>query len=87
MVVIWEIPRLLLARAKRSAQDGRRARPLFTAICALTFLIYPLLFYRGVLALWMPAMLLLTVRNLLLIALWMLMAVGTEAPVESRSLK
>ena len=61
---------------------ARLARP--AALCGhlalLTFLIYPLLFYRGILALWLPAMLLLTVRNVLLIALWMLMAFRDGGP-------
>ena len=56
---------------------GRRVRPLFALACALTFLIYPVLFHRGLLPMRMPAILVLNLRNALVIALWALMAFGT----------
>jgi hypothetical protein len=56
---------------------GRRVRPLFALACAVTFLIYPVLFQGALLPLRMPAILLLNLRNALVIALWALMAFGT----------
>ena len=71
--LIWVLPFLLTV----GGPLGRRIRPLFAASCALTFLIYPLLFNRGLQPLLMSAILVLNLRNALLIALWGLMAFGT----------
>ena len=79
--IIWALPFVLAI----GGPLGLRARLLYVPICALTFLMYPLLFHRGVLALWIPAMLLLTLRNFLLIVLWGLMAFGTGCTPAPRS--
>jgi hypothetical protein len=55
---------------------GRRIRPLFALTCALTFLIYPVLFQGALLPMRMPAILVLNLRNAMVIALWALMAFG-----------
>jgi hypothetical protein len=70
--LIWALPFVLVM----SGPLGRRVRPLFVLTCALTYLIYPVLFNRHLLALQMPAIVLLNVRNALVIALWALMAFG-----------
>jgi len=72
---------------------GRRVRPLFALACALTFLIYPVLFQGALLPMRMPAILVLNLRNALVIALWALMAFGAveeraagdRSPVQPRS--
>jgi hypothetical protein len=72
--LIWVLP-FVVALA---GPLGRRARPLYVVCCAFTFLIYPVLFHRGLLPLRMPTLLLLNLRNLLLVALWALLAFGIE---------
>jgi hypothetical protein len=59
---------------------GRRVRPLYVLACALTFLIYPVFFYRGLVPPRLPGILLVNARNLLLIGLWLLMCFGTTGP-------
>src|SRR5271157_3606524 len=73
--IIWVLPFILVM----SGSLGRRARPLYALICALTFLIYPVFLHRGLIPLWMSAVLLLNLRNSLLIVLWLLMVFGTES--------
>src|SRR5208337_2499460 len=73
--IIWVLPFILVM----SGSLGRRARPLYALICVLTFLIYPVFFHRGLIPLWMSAVLLLNLRNSLLIVLWLLMVFGTES--------
>jgi len=73
--MIWVLPFILVM----SGSLGRWARPLYALICALTFLIYPVFLHRGLIPLWMSAVLLLNLRNSLLIVLWLLMVLGTES--------
>jgi hypothetical protein len=76
--LIWVLPFILVM----GGPLGRRVRPLFALSCGLTFLIYPMLFNRGLQPLWMPAILVLNLRNALLIAIWALMAFGTSGESE-----
>ena len=72
--LIWILPFAMAAEGLL----GRRIRPLFALSCALTFLIYPVLFVPALLPMRIAAILVLNLRNALLIALWGLMAFGTE---------
>ena len=71
--LIWILPFAIAA----GGPLGRRVRPLFALACALTFLIYPVLFHGALLPMRMPAILVLNLRNALVIAMWALMAFGT----------
>ncbi len=71
--LVWVLPLLL----SLGGSPGRRFRPLFVLACALTFLIYPAFFYRILVPPRLTGILLLNARNLLLIALWLLMCFGT----------
>ena len=81
--IIWVLPFILVM----SGSLGRRARPLYALICVLTFLIYPVFFHRGLIPLWMSAVLLLNLRNSLLIVLWLLMVFGTESVPQPADLR
>ena len=72
--MIWALPFVLAIGGPLGRLPGRFMR----SSMPLTFLIYPLLFHRGLLPLQMPAILILNLRNALLIALWLLMAFGRE---------
>jgi hypothetical protein len=71
--LIWVLPFAIAV----GGPVGRRVRPLFALACALTFLIYPVLFQGVLLPMRMPAILVLNLRNALVIAIWAIMAFGT----------
>ena len=70
--LVWVLPLILSV----GGSLGRCVRPLYVLTCALTFLIYPALFYRSLIPPRLPGILLLNVRNLLLVGLWLLMCFG-----------
>ena len=70
--LVWVLPLILSV----GGSLGRCVRPLYVLTCALTFLIYPALFYRSLVPPRLPGILLLNVRNLLLVGLWLLMCFG-----------
>jgi len=74
--LVWVLPLILSV----GGSLGRRVRPLYVLACALTFLIYPVYFYRGLVPPRLPGILLVNARNLLLIGLWLLMCFGTTGP-------
>ncbi|HMF38184.1 MAG TPA: hypothetical protein VKF17_16180 [Isosphaeraceae bacterium] len=74
--LVWVLPLILSV----GGSLGRRGRPLYVLACALTFLIYPVFFYRSLVPPRLPGILLLNARNLLLIGLWLLMCFGTTGP-------
>ena len=61
-----------------SGPAGRRARPIFAAACALTFLIYPLMFLTALVPMRMTAILVLNLRNAMVVALWAILAFGAD---------
>ena len=74
--LIWVLPLILSV----GGSLGRRVRPLYVLICALTFLIYPVLWYRSMVTGHLKGILLLNGRNALLIGLWLIMCFGTTRP-------
>ena len=70
--LVWVLPLILSV----GGSLGRCVRPLYVLTCALTFLIYPALFYRSLVPPRLPGILLLNARNLLLVGLWLLMCFG-----------
>ncbi len=70
--LVWVLPLILSV----GGSLGRCVRPLYVLTCALTFLIYPALFYRSLIPPRLPGILLLNARNLLLVGLWLLMCFG-----------
>lgn len=74
--LVWVLPLILSV----GGSLGRRVRPLYLVACALTFLIYPVFFYHGLVPPRLPGILLLNARNLLLIGLWLLMCFGATGP-------
>ncbi len=77
--IIWVFPLMCVL----CGPPGRRARPLYAAICVLTFLIYPVFFHRGLVPMRLPAILLLNLRNTLLVVLWGLVAFGAGSTAPS----
>ena len=70
--LVWVLPLILSV----GGSLGRCVRPLYVLTCALTFLIYPALFYRSLIPPRLPGILLLNAHNLLLVGLWLLMCFG-----------
>lgn len=70
--LIWILPLILSV----GGSLGRRVRPLFVLICALSFALYPVFFYRWLFPPRLPGILLVNLRNMLLIGLWLLMIFG-----------
>lgn len=73
--LIWVLPFVLAV----DGPTGRCARPLFVLACALTFLIYPVLFVPFLIPMRLTAVLVLNLRNGMLIALWAILAFGPPA--------
>jgi hypothetical protein len=72
--LIWALPFVMAL----DGPAGRRARPIFAAACALTFLIYPVLFLNALLPMRMTAVLVLNLRNAAIVALWAIAAFGAD---------
>jgi hypothetical protein len=73
--LLWPIPLIVLVRGR----TGRLARPLMLACCLGTTLVYPWSIDRLV-VLHPRALAILNARNLLLVALWLVLLLGPEPP-------
>lgn len=72
--LIWVLPFVMAA----GGPAGRRARPLFVLACALTFLIYPVLFVPALMPMRWPALLVLNFRNAIVVVLWFVLTFGAH---------
>lgn len=73
--LVWPMPFVIALEGP----TGRRARPLYLALCLVTTAIYPWLTHH-VVAFDAAGLLLLNARNLGLVALWLLLLCGPGAP-------
>jgi hypothetical protein len=72
--LIWVLPFVMAL----GGPAGRRARPIFAAACALTPLIYPVMFLDALLPMRMSAIVVLNLRNAMVVALWSILAFGAD---------